>query len=631
VNAGPGAIERVRAAVPLAEVAAERVALATAGRALKGLCPFHAEQTPSFYVYLESGRFHCFGCQNSGDVFTFVMLAENLDFGQALRRLADRAGIPLVAPRADDPNARLLAANAAASELFRTWLADAAGAAARTYLAGRGLGAEAIAAYGVGWAPDGWDTLVRALGERDFAPAELAAAGLAIAREDGRVHDRFRGRVVFPIRDGDGRVVGFGGRLLGEGQPKYLNSAESPLFSKRACLFGLDLARAAIRRERCAVVVEGYVDAIACRQAGLEHVVATMGTAVSAEQLAQLKRLAPRAVLALDPDAAGDAAALRALEALRATRGRVAVPVPDRRGLVRLRYDQELDVRVARLPPGLDPDEAARADPDGFRALIAAARPLIEVLIDAEIGRAGADVHARGAAADTVLEVLAELPNPVVADGFARLLADRLGADRGALGGRLAAFRRAVRGTARRPGPDAEHDQEPAVGGDWLTLEQFVVRLHLLHPTAIDAATAEDFTRAEARALVDGLRLAVAGGAADTGAILDALEAPLRDEARRLLAWGVDLPEAAVEVAEVAAAVRQLRLLNRHRELALIGARRADLDRAGDRAAWTEDAARVGTLLGEIRALERDGGPGGMRWFGALKAEAPIAPRRPAV
>jgi DNA primase len=335
-------------------------------------------------------------------------------------------------------------------------------------------------------------------------------------------------------------------------------------------------------------------------------------------------------VLALDPDAAGDAAALRALEALRATRGRVALPVPDRRGLVRLRYDQELDVRVARLPAGQDPDEAVRADPEGFRTLIAAARPLLEVLIDAEVDRAGADIHARGAAADAVLEVLADLPNPVVADGFARLLADRLGVDPGALGGRLASFRRAARRTARRSGPDAGRDEEPAAGRDALALEQFVLRMLLLQPPAIGAAAAEDFGRAEARAIFEGVRTALGGGATDTAAALDALESPLADEARRLLAWGADVAEAPVDAADVAAAVRQLRLLNHHRELALIGARRAELDRAGDRAGWAEDAGRVNALLSAIRALEREGGPAGMRWFGALRAESPPAlPRSP--
>jgi DNA primase len=291
--------------------------------------------------------------------------------------------------------------------------------------------------------------------------------------------------------------------LLGDGQPKYLNSAESPLFSKRACLYGLDLARAAIRRERCAVVVEGYLDAVACHQAGLGNVVAAMGTAVGPEQLGQIKRLAPRVVLALDPDAAGDAAALRALEALRATRGRVAVPVPDRRGLVRLRYDQELDLRVARLPAGQDPDDVVRDAPARFRELVAAARPVCE-----------------------------------------------------------------------------------------------------------------------------GVQAAVAGGATGTTAVLETLEEPLREEARRLLAWGADLAEVPVEAREATAAVRHLRLLNRHRELALVGGRRADLEGAGERGGWAEDAGRVAALLAEIRTLEREGGPLTASWATVLRAEASPGPRR---
>jgi DNA primase len=257
-----------------------------------------------------------------------------------------------------------------------------------------------------------------------------------------------------------------------------------------------------------------------------------------------------------------------------------------------------------------------------LRSLVADARPIVEVLIETEVARAGDDVHARGAAADAVLEVLAELTNPVLVDGYARRLAERLGVDPRALGERLATVRRNAGGARGRAGLEARGEDAAAADHEALTVEQFVLRLLLLHPDSVDAIAAEDFGRADARAVFEGVRAAVAGGAVGTAAVLEALAEPLQEEARSLVAWGADMAEVPVEAREVAAAVKHLRLLNRYRELALIGGRRADLEGAGERGGWAEDAGRVGALLAEIRKLEREGGPLTASWATVLRAEA---------
>jgi DNA primase len=460
-----------------------------------------------------------------------------------------------------------------------------------------------------------------------------------VARESGGHYDRFRGRVIFPIQDAAGSVIGFGGRALGDAQPKYLNSTDTPVFSKGSSLYAIDRARAEIKRAAVAVVVEGYMDALAAHQAGIANVAASLGTALTEEHFLTLKRLAPRVVLALDADAAGDAAALRALEVLRGTFGRMAVPVADRRGLVRLRRDQELDVRVARLPQGLDPDDVVRRSPDEFRRLVAEAKPIVEVLIDAEVAGAGDDVAARARAADNVLEFVRDLPNQVVADQYVRMLADRLVVDYDALRARLGALRRAARRRADAPPPERPPPPRPVDDSnlrEWLTLEEYLLRLMLLRPDRVQLVLpdldAEDFYRSDARAVFEILRTEMAGGRSVAGAELAAsLEEPLDDYARWIVEWGAELaePEDGVLEAELIAVSMRLRLLNLHREMLMIGAYRRDLDREGDRTDWTTQRDRVGELLAERRALER---VVGVRyappWAGLIAEEGRWGPMR---
>jgi DNA primase len=342
-----GFVDDVRHAIGI-RVIEEHVPLKRVGRTLKGLCPFHDEKTPSFHVDEAKGFYHCFGCGAGGDVFKFVMQQEMLTFPEAVKNLATKAGLQLPERRetsaADALRERVLAVNAAAHEAFVAELLagrkDSGAADALDYLTRRGIGREVIDGFGIGWAPDSWDFLSAKLASR-FEERELTASGLSVPRESrGGVYDRFRKRVTFPIRAVSDRIVGFGGRIVGEGEPKYLNSPETPVYTKGRHLYGLDRARAAIRRQGRAVLVEGYVDAIALHAAGIETAVAVLGTAVTTEQARLLARFTKKVVTCFDGDEAG----------LRATRK--CIPVLLAEGF---------DVRVLRLPAQTDPDDHVRA------------------------------------------------------------------------------------------------------------------------------------------------------------------------------------------------------------------------------------------------------------------------------
>ncbi|WP_374448313.1 DNA primase, partial [Stella sp.] len=350
-----------------------RVRLVRAGTVLKGLCPFHQEKTPSFTVDERRGTFHCFGCGAHGNAIDFVMRSENLGFREVVERLAGEAGmaLPQETPAArarDDRLSGLHAVLDAAGEWFRERLADRrSGAAAWDYLARRGLDAAAIERFGIGFAPAGRTRLKEALAGR-FPEEKLVEAGLLVRPEGGGAsYDRFRERVMFPIHDQRGRMAGFGGRVIGDGEPKYLNSPETELFQKGRLLYGYHRASGPARRAGEVVAVEGYMDVIALHLAGIETAVAPLGTAMTEQQLALLWRLAPEPILCFDGDAAGRRAAMRAAE----------------RALPMLKPGHSL--RFASLPPGEDPDSLARGQgAAAMRAVLAAARPLRDLLLEGE-------------------------------------------------------------------------------------------------------------------------------------------------------------------------------------------------------------------------------------------------------
>ncbi|MEO6058790.1 MAG: DNA primase [Candidatus Limnocylindria bacterium] len=364
----PGITTEIKAKLPVVDVVGETVVLKRAGSAYKGLCPFHAEKTPSFIVSPDRESWHCFGCGEGGDIFTFLMKRDGLDFREALSRLAEKAGVELSerTAREDRQKRRLREALEAAIAWYREVFLQARQAeAARRYLAERGLTDETLERFVIGHAPNTWDALTRRLIGRGFTNDELIASGLASASNRGGVIDKFRGRIIIPIRDASGRPVGLGGRILpGADGPKYLNSPAGPLFDKSRTLYGLDLAKASIRREKMTVIVEGYTDVMAAHQAGFTNVVASLGTALTGGQIELATRYADAVALAYDVDLAGEAATQRGL-------------------LEELGPDQSVSkVRVVRIPAGKDPDELIRTDPDAWRRAVAEAKPVIEYFID---------------------------------------------------------------------------------------------------------------------------------------------------------------------------------------------------------------------------------------------------------
>jgi len=379
-----GVAAEVKSKLSVVDVVGESVSLKKAGTTYKGLCPFHGEKTPSFVVTPHRESWHCFGCGLGGDIFSFVMQRDGVTFPEALRTLATRAGVEIDerTKREDAHKARLRQVLDHAIAFYHAVLTQSkAGVAALDYLHGRGFSDETISAHQLGWAPGGWDQMTRALGtKRDVRPDELVEVGLASPRQGGRggVYDKFRSRVVFPIRDQNGHAVGLGGRLLEGDGPKYLNSPATPLFDKSRTLYLIDKAKGPIRKTGQAVIVEGYTDALMAHQAGFENVVASLGTALTPGQVALLTRYASRIALAYDVDPAGEKAGTLGVTALAGLIGQLQA---DTSG-VKLE-----DVRVARLPDGKDPDEVVRESPAAWEAAISTAKPLVEYLIDHHLGR----------------------------------------------------------------------------------------------------------------------------------------------------------------------------------------------------------------------------------------------------
>ncbi len=397
----PAFIDDVRNATSIARVIEDHVPLKRAGRTLKGLCPFHSEKTPSFHVDEAKGFFHCFGCGAGGDVFKFVMQLESSNFPETVRLLAERAGIAVPDTReptaADDLRERILAINAAAQEAFVAELGSsrAEAVAAREYLERRGIGRDTVESMGLGLAPDGWRFLGGKLGSR-FAERELTASGLLVLSEQGRdAYDRFRNRITFPIRAVSERIVGFGGRILGDGEPKYLNSPETPVYTKGRHLYALDRARAGIRKSGWAIVVEGYVDAIALHARGADNAVAVLGTALTPEQARLLARYTRRVVLCFDGDEAGVRATSRSIPVLLA---------------------EGCEVRVLALPRGEDPDDhVRRVGGEAFRAEAEGAASFLEFLLG--IARKTQDLTSptgRVAALNEILPHLTAVEDPLL-------------------------------------------------------------------------------------------------------------------------------------------------------------------------------------------------------------------------
>jgi len=472
-------LEHIRQGNDVVEVIGSYFPLKRAGANFRALCPFHKEKTPSFNVNPQKQIWHCFGCGAGGDVFTFVMKYENLDFVAAVRRLAERAGIKLeYEQRAGEPTRdvkqSLLKLHELAANFFHhNLMKERSASVAREYLKKRKITSEVAQKWRLGYAPDTWDGLIEHAAGKKFSAELLEIAGLALRRDSGDgFYDRFRGRLMFPIGDEQGRTVGFSGRILTDekDQPKYVNSPETPIFQKGRILFALHKARRAIIDQACAVVCEGQIDTISCHEAGIENAVAPQGTALTEQHARILKRYAEEAVLMFDADAAGQNAIVRSAEPL---------------------WDAGVVIRVAVLPQGHDPDSFVKAfGADKLRELIAGAPSFFEYLLD-RLCKQHDPRSERGKLqiGRQMAEWLARIPNPILLATYAQRTTRQLDISEDALRREVAKLSGARRGQRDVPDADNGADESAGIGGDrhrGLPEEEMLLQAMLASPQVIE-------------------------------------------------------------------------------------------------------------------------------------------------
>lgn len=511
-------IEQVKDRTDIVEVVGESVQLKKSGKNYTAFCPFHPNtRTPAFVVFPDTGTWRCFGaCNEGGDVFSFLMKKEGWDFSVTLQHLAERAGIEL-RPRtpeqeaADDALEGLRELLERAVTFYRSKLLD--NPPVMDYLTGRGLQPDTLEEFGIGYAPKGWEALQGFLVEKGYQLDQLEQAGLIIERDSGGTYDRFRNRIMIPIRDQRGRMLGFGARIFDPtDQPKFMNSPQTALFDKGRTLYGLDAAGRAIRAAEQAVVVEGYMDVIALHQAGYENVVSPMGTALTAEQFRLLKRFSRSIVLAMDADVAGDRATLRGLTVARDALDRELDPVFDARGLVRHEGRLDADIRVVALPIGKDPDEVVEDDPQAWPALLKQAKPVVEYVLDVLTeGQDLEDAKLKGQIARQVLPLIEDVADGVEREAYRQGLARRLKVDERALIG--------LRASARRRSTDVPLEQ--VVQRAKSANEAFCLGLLLrdpeltywvdrqLHSLELDELSPQDFFSTDTQMMFEAVRSAL--------------------------------------------------------------------------------------------------------------------------
>ena len=469
------AIDDIKARLSIVDVVERYVSLRRTGRNYTGLCPFHDDKNPSMHVNEERGFFHCFSCGAGGDVFGFVMKYNNIDFMDAARELAQRAGVTLPSSSRREGNRgedsarkkRFLEINSLVCSLYRERLRSGKGSeSARKYVQSRGIDARTVEEFGLGFAPDGWDTVVRFAGEKKIGISELEKLGLVAARKDSKGHyDWFRNRIIFPIYGMDGQVLGFGGRALDEDggkNPKYMNSSESPVFSKKNVFYGLYNSRSEIRKKRQAVLVEGYMDFIKLYSSGVRNVVATLGTAFTRDHATVLRRFCEEVVIVYDGDAAGISSAVRAGEIL---------------------LEREVSSKICRIPDGLDPDDyVERHGAGGFLELLDAAAGVCDFIIDDTFSKYREKKMSSGESTRFLAELVSKTKDPIERSRALSRITGVFGIRESEL---LSLAR--VSGAGKNRGSLAP---SPKVsGGD--AVERMILKILLRFPDLVDVAEAE--------------------------------------------------------------------------------------------------------------------------------------------
>ena len=552
------AIDEVKSRVDIVDLIGESVSLQKAGRNFRALCPFHQEKTPSFHVSPDRQTWHCFGaCGTGGDIFSFIMTQQDIEFGEALRQLADRAGVTLPDRRDSketDRDERLLQANEAAAAYYHNALLHSeGGAGGRDYLVERGLDGATIEAFQLGMSPDTWESLRTHLLERGFTPDELLAAGLLVESERGG-YDRFRGRLMFPIRDQRGRIVGFGARAMAaDGEEtadapgaKYINTPQTSLFDKSGILYALDRAKDAIRKQKSVIVVEGYMDVIAAHQYGITNVIASMGTALTERQIKELERFRSKILLAMDADSAGIEATLRALQEAGSTgamRAGSAAVHPAELG------EEEFSARAIEwtrdalkrasvnffvIPLlGKDPDEMIRADRSAWDNAVASAKPFTDHIFDTVASRKDlTQPRGRSELMAELIPIVQVIDEPVFRAHYEQRLAQLAQVNEDVVRAELRKppARPSRRGEAAQPSQAPPARREPA--------EEFLLALLLHHPdlrSNAEGIAQELFLLSEHRAIYHAWL-----ETSDLQSIRDALDEDFAPHLERVLAR--DLP-----------------------------------------------------------------------------------------
>lgn len=585
--------EEIKLKLDLVDVVAESVRLQPAGgQSLKGLCPFHGEKTPSFYVHRDKQFWHCFGCGEGGDVFTFYQKIESVEFPDALRDLAKRAGVTLPEwkPEEETERAGLLAVIEDAARFFEAALRHPVGERARAYLAKRGLEEKTLVEFRIGYAPASWEALVKGLRSKGHADERIAAAGLAVASDKGRgLYDRFRDRVMIPLRDERGVVVGFTGRIMpdspeAERTGKYVNTPETKVYRKRRLVFALDRARPHIKAADFAVLVEGNMDAVSSHQAGVKNVVAVSGTAFTEEQIDLLKRSCSRIALAFDADVAGQNAMSKALPHA---------------------WKCGLQVMVVLLPPGFkDPDEVIRRDPALWKRAIAEAKDMLGYAVERAItGVAASDPYGKRKALASLKGLFALVGDPVLFDHWVHALAERLQLSDTAVREALAPKGQSPRGQTPESAVAAPHIESrderlvkrlfSLILNDFENLHRILDRLDLdWIPEGTLRALAKTLKAyytsvGQAPCLPDGF-FAHYAEARRADPALPALEPILLLKERDFSGWS---PEQLAAEAETCAKELEKSALRR-RQKEMLGAL-AEAEKRGDRAAATKIAERL--------------------------------------
>lgn len=565
-------VDEIKSRLDILDIVGPAVQLKKAGRIYKGLCPFHTEKTPSFIVYPEQGTWHCFGaCGTGGDIFTFVMKKDNLEFGDALRLLADRAGVELHAEHDGEENKNLLLEiHRVTADYYHYLLLNHPSAEfAREYLQRRLINRESVEQFELGFALQSQASLKDHLESKGFAARDIERAGLVLPVDvTGGHRDRFRGRLLFPIRNRRGQTIGFGGRSLSdEDQPKYLNSPETPLFSKGDVLYGLDLAKDAIRQQDLAVVVEGYTDVIVAHQEGFKNVVAAMGTALTERQLSLLKRLTKRYALALDADVAGAAATERGLELARTALSRKQVPVPVGPGMMGFEERLDAELLIISLPEGKDPDEVILQNKEHWRNLVEQATPLVDYYFDAQTRELDLrSAHGKTEAVRRLLPIVAEINDPVLRAHYTQQLARLVQVDERSLAQQL----KPRAGASRQKVAEATSATVPVSSG--AKYDEQLLSLALGQPGLISRVkfiSVDDFAYGWAREIWQALTSESAASAQfEEEELIQGLSQPSREQAVRLmqLAKEFELTEPEAE-REIEAAAYRLRLQRDKEEL----------------------------------------------------------------